>query len=166
VAASRYVSQGAVVRLKPDLFMLKNRIESMSREESFRAAAILQTPSYVSFTTALSFHEISTQQQLNFVESAALKRTKRIEVEELTFTFTRLKEEFYGGFERRDDYFIALPEKALADAVYLHAMGRYTFDFHAVLFRKVDLRKTASFLENTNSRVQKFWENVCRNSGM
>jgi hypothetical protein len=163
VTASRYAGQGVIVRLKPGLYMLPARFQTISMEARFRVASLLQTPSYISLTTALSYYEVSTQQQQNFIESAAVKRTKRIEIRELTFSFTRLKKELYDGFERRDDFFIALPEKALADAVYLSAMGRYACDFHAVLFDKIDPSKTAAFLGNTNYRTLKFWEKLCRN---
>jgi hypothetical protein len=163
VTASRYAGQGVIVRLKPDLYMLQTRFQSMSVETRFRIASLLQTPSYISLTTALSYYEVSTQQQQNFIESAAVKRTKRIKIRELTFSFTRLKKELYEGYERRDDFFIALPEKALADAVYLSAMGRYACDFHAILFDKIDPSKTAAFLGKTNYRAQKFWEKLCRN---
>ena len=163
VTASRYAGQGIIVRLKPDLYMLQTRFHTMSVEERFRVASLLQTPSYISLTTALSYYEVSTQQQMYYIESAAVKRTKRIEIRGLTFSFTRLKNELYAGFKRRDDFFIALPEKALADAVYLSAMGRYVCDFHAILFDKIDPSKTAAFLGNKNYRAQKFWEKLCRN---
>jgi hypothetical protein len=161
VTASRYVKKNVLVRLKRDLYLTSSRIAALTESERFRIANIIQTPSYVSLTTALSYHGLSTQQQQNFIESVALKRTKSILVNPLTFSYSLVKKDFYDGFELKDDFFIAVPEKALADAVYLTSLGRYVCDFYAIDFRRINKKKIFEFIKRTNRMTELFWEKLC-----
>jgi len=68
----------------------------------------------------------------------------------------------YTGFELLNDFFIALPEKAIADAVYLTAMSRYNCDFDAIDFKKVKKNKIEQFINTTNKRVKTFWVRLCK----
>lgn len=81
VTASRYVKQGLLVRLKRNLYILKEKWFNLDREQKFVIANLIQTPSYVSLMTALDYYEITTQMQRDFIESIALKRTKGVEIE-------------------------------------------------------------------------------------
>ena len=44
----------------------------------------------------------------------------------------------YGGFKKEKGFFIATPEKALLDAIYLMSYGRYALDMSAIDPKKVD----------------------------
>ena len=61
--------------------------------------------------TALSYYEITTQVQQNYFESISLYRTLSREVIETTFKYSKIKEEYYCGFNRGKRFFIDLPEK-------------------------------------------------------
>lgn len=162
VEASRYSKRGSLIRLKRGLFIAPSRFKSLSEDKLFQIANLLQTPSYVSLTTALSYYEITTQQQQNFIESIALKRTKEFVISNIVFTFALVKKEFYFGFEPKGNFFIATPEKALADAVYLSALGKYNCDFAAVDFKKVNIKTVEAYLEKTNKRTKEFWGKLCK----
>jgi predicted transcriptional regulator of viral defense system len=162
VTASRYADKGYLLRLKRDFYITENKFENLNEQELFRLANILQTPSYVSLTTALSYYNISTQQQRNYIESIALKRTKQFQVKKTDFHFILVKKEFYYGFVLTDNFFIATPEKALADAVYLTSLKRYNCDFDAVDFKKIDKKKIGNFILKTNLRTQKLWASLCK----
>lgn len=60
-----------------------------------------------------------------------------------------------------EDVFIALPEKALLDSLYLASLGRYSLDTSALDLTKVN----GEVLENLSSlfpsRVRTFMENCC-----
>jgi predicted transcriptional regulator of viral defense system len=163
VAASRYTKKNILVRIKRDLYILPSRIVSLTDSERFKLANIAQTPSYVSLTTAMSYYGLSTQVQQNFIESIALKRTRSISLDGLTFNYILIKEEFYDGFELRNDFFIATPEKALADAVYLTSLGRYSCDFYAIDFNQVNKRKVAAYIGHTSRVTKSFWKRICEN---
>jgi hypothetical protein len=57
------------------------------------------------------------------------------------FNYTRIKPVFYRGFVKKEDFFIATPEKALLDALYLMSRRMYSIDLSAIDFRKLDLEK-------------------------
>lgn len=138
VAASRYVKQGLLVRLKSNLYMLRHKWESTSLEEKFRLANLIQSPSYLSLTTALAYYERSTQVQQNFFESIAIRRTKEIQLDGTVFRYSKINDDLYFGFRKEKEFFIASPEKALLDAVYLMSCGRYALDLPALEIGRFD----------------------------
>lgn len=166
VTASRYVTAGFLVRLKRDLYITAERFSRLKEEDLFRIANLIQVPSYISLTTALSYYNISAQQQQNFIESIQIKRTKTVKAKNIEFVYTKIKKEMYTGFELLNDFFIALPEKAIADAVYLTAMSRYNCDFDAIDFKKVKKNKSEQFINLTNKRAKTFWNQLCKTYGV
>lgn len=141
VSASRYVAGGFLVRLKRNLYLLRERWEALTVEETFSLANLIEVPSYISLMTALSYYEITTQIQRDFIESLAIKRTKKIEISGKTFSFTRMDKALYFGFVRDNGFFIATPEKAFLDALYLTSFKKYRFDMTSVDFTKLDMKK-------------------------
>ncbi|MCX8009518.1 MAG: hypothetical protein N3A61_00050 [Ignavibacteria bacterium] len=67
VTAVRYVRNGLLVRLKKDLYILSDNFKYLKEKDIFRLANMIQVPSYISLTTALSYLNISTQQLQNVV---------------------------------------------------------------------------------------------------
>lgn len=163
VTASRYASSGKLIRLKRDTYILPQRLKTLTEKELFTLATYLQPQSYISLTTALSFYELTTQQQRNFIESVALKRTTTFQVRDIEFTFTKVKKEFYSGFKRKDEFFIALPEKALADVIYLTSIGNYKADFDAIDFSKFNKKEVEQILSKSNKAAVNLWQKLIKN---
>lgn len=161
VTASRYAAKRYLIRLKKDFYITPAKFNNLEETELFKLANIIQIPSYISLLTALSFYNISTQQQVNYIESIAQKRTLTVNVNDVTFTYSLLKNDMYGGFEYTDGYFIAAPEKAFADAAYLTSLGKYKIDFDAIDFGKFDKNKIQLFINKTNKRTKLFWKKLC-----
>jgi predicted transcriptional regulator of viral defense system len=138
VAASRYVNKGLLIRIRKNLYVLKQRWKNAGLEEKFQIANMGQVPSYVSLLTALDYYDLTTQVQRDFFESMALKRTREININNSVFKYTKISENLYFGFEKQKDFFIARPEKALLDALYLISFGRYSLDLSAVEAGKLD----------------------------
>lgn len=155
VTASRYAAQGFIIRLKRNMYILREKWRNLGRAEQFQIANLIQVPSYVSLMSALDHYQITTQMQQNFVESIALKRTKQKEIDLVTFNFKKIQKDLYFGFKKNNDFFIASPEKAILDAVYLMSLGHYTFDTASLDIDRFDqamLRKWAkSFPEKTQN---------------
>ena len=80
-ARSREGSSGRVTHVISKLLLRKIRLKYMDRVETFQIANLGQVPSYISLTTALDYHGLTTQLQRDYFESIALKRTKEIKVE-------------------------------------------------------------------------------------
>jgi len=138
VTASRYAKKGLLLRIKKNIYVLRERWIAAEKEQKFMLANLAQTPSYISLGTALDFYELTTQMQRNFLESVALKRTKRINVNGNIFRYSKITSRLYGGFKKEKGFFIATPEKALLDAIYLMSYGRYALDLSAIDPKKID----------------------------
>jgi len=158
VFANRYVRQGLLLRIKRNIYILKERWDNLTQEEFFCLANIAQVPSYVSLMTALSYYELTTQIQRQFVESVAIKRTKEMVIGGTVFNYVKINKQLYNGFLKKGDFFIAVPEKALLDALYLMSLKRYSFDMTAIDFSKVDSGKLLKMAKAYPAKVIKLLE--------
>lgn len=161
VTASRYVRKGLLVRVKKNMYVRREVWNTADREEKFEIANLGQTPSYISFMTALDFYEITTQVQRDFFESVAVKRTKEIRIDNTVFRYSKIKTELYFGFSKEKNYFIATPEKALLDAFYLMSYGRYSIDISALDSTKLDRGK----IKNMSRKFPLKTQNILKKYG-
>jgi len=157
VTCSRYVKSGLLIRLKRNYYTLPGKLDKLSEEDSYRIANVLQVPSYISLTTALAFYNITTQVQRGFYESVALKRTRTFSIEDKTFIFVKISRSLYKGFIRRNGYFVATPEKAILDALYLTSLNRYSLDADAIDFGRFDPKRVKDRLKLYPDRVSRLW---------
>jgi predicted transcriptional regulator of viral defense system len=155
VTCARYAKLGLIVRLKRNFYMLRQRWDNLKTPEEFLVANILQVPSYISLLSALSYYDVSTQVQRGFVESISVRRTKSVSIEDRQFNFYKIKKTYYNNFVKKDGFFIATPEKALLDCIYLAAFGKYTLDTSAVDFDKINKGIFAKLIRRYPSRVQR-----------
>jgi predicted transcriptional regulator of viral defense system len=162
VLCSRYVKQGLFVRLKNNFYILDSAWGNLSKEEIFKISNFLQVPSYVSFMSALSFYEITTQVQRDFYESASLKRSINFDCRGVSFNFYKIKQEYYFGFEKKDNIFIAVKEKALIDAVYLYSFGKYKMDFSSIDFGAFDKGKLSQMSKVFPNKTRNLLEKLCK----
>ena len=155
VSANRYVKRGLLVRVKRNIYVLKEKWKTIEKEQKFILANLVQVPSYISLMTALDYYEITTQVQRNFIESVAVKRTKEIEIEGTIFNYTKVNKSFYSGFSREREFFIATPEKAFMDAVYLRSLGRYNFDLASIDSNKLNMDEMVRLANQFPRKTQK-----------
>ncbi|MFQ5964575.1 MAG: hypothetical protein ACE5KZ_09850 [Candidatus Scalinduaceae bacterium] len=155
VSANRYIRKGLLVRIKRNIYVLKEKWKILEREEKFTLANLVQVPSYISLMTALDFYEITTQMQRDYIESIAVKRTKEIEIENTIFNYTKISPNLYIGFKKEKDFFIATPEKAFLDTLYLMSMGRYNFDIASIDFSKLNRDKIKKLVKRFPLKTQK-----------
>jgi len=155
VTASRYVGMGLLVRLKRNTYVLRSKWDRLDPGERFRLANLGQTPSYISLMTALDYYGLTTQVQRGVVESAAIKRTREITLNDWVFRYTRLSNRLYFGFKKAGNFFIAQPEKALLDACYLASLGRYSLDRHALELDRLDRKAVRRMSQKFPLRTRK-----------
>ncbi len=155
VAASRFVRQGLLVRIKRNLYMLREVWQAAGREEKFVIANLVQVPSYISLTTALDYYEITTQMQRDYYESVATVRTLQIQVDDTVFRYTRIAPSLYKGFKKERGFFIAPPEKALLDAFYLMSLGRYALDLAALDTTRLDMTRLEAASRDFPAKTRK-----------
>ena len=159
---SRYSQKGIFVRLKKNLYVLDEKWRNYTREDFYRISNVLQVPSYVSFMSALSFYEITTQVQRNFFENAALKRSVRFDIKGTAFNFYKLKKEYYFDFIRDKDIFIATKEKAFIDSIYLYSFGKYKIDLSSLDLDKLDKKRVAKIMKLYPLKTKNIVSRLCR----
>lgn len=162
VICSRYVKKNIFIRLKNNFYILEQNWNHLVREDLFKISNFLQVPSYISFMTALSFYEVTTQIQQNFFESAAIKRSKEINVKAVVFHFYKLKKEYYFHFIKHNNIFLATKEKALVDALYLYSFGKYKMDFNSIDFNKFDKDIIKNIIIKYPQKTRNIAGSLCR----
>lgn len=161
VLASRKTAAGMFIRVRRNLYVLQERFQNLSQNELFQLANILQTPSYVSFLSALAFHECTTQVIQSVVESANPIRSRSFETRTVTFRYLFCREPFYFGYTKEKDFFIAEPEKALIDALYFQSLKRYALDESALDVKTLNWRQAEKWLRHYPLSFQTYF-NVWR----
>jgi len=162
VICNRYVKKGIILRLKKDFYILREKWDNLRIEEFFRLANFLQVPSYISFMTALSFYEITTQVQRNFFESASLKRSRTFKIEDTLFNFYKLKNEYYFGFDKVNNVFIATKEKAFVDSIYLYSFGKYKIDLASLDLAKLNKNRIKKILNIYPQKTREAIKKLCK----
>ena len=160
VLCNRYVKKGLLMRLKRGLYARTETLGHLGQIDLFHIANMLQVPSYISLMTALSYYGITPQVQKGFLESISVKRTKTFDVGSLSFHYIKLRPDLYREFIKKDGVFIALPEKAVLDTLYLASLGRYSFDGSFLDLTIVDDRMLTELSALYPSKVRKYFEEV------
>lgn len=162
VLASRHVKSGEFIRVKNDFYILDESWGHLAREDHFRIANYLQVPSYISFMSALSYYELTTQVQRDFVESASLKRSVTFEARGAVYAYYKLQKNCYGGFVKVKDFFIATPEKALIDSLYLYSFGKYRIDLSSIDMTRFNTPALKAAMREVPERTRKVVKKLCR----
>ncbi|MFH1939877.1 MAG: hypothetical protein ABIK21_07015 [bacterium] len=158
VLCSRYVKQKYLIRLKRNFYILKERWDNIAPNQRLGLANILQVPSYISLMTALSFYEYTTQVQQKFIESISLYRTFTKDIEGVVFNYSKIKNDFYFGFSKKNNIFIASPEKALIDSLYLSYLGKYNLDLSSLNLEKIDRKSCENILKKYPSKFKIYYK--------
>jgi predicted transcriptional regulator of viral defense system len=148
------------LRLKKNVYVRREVWNAAGIEEKLLLANLGQVPSYISLTTALAYHEVTTQVLRDFFESVAVKRTKDINMNGTVFRYIKVAGNLYFGFKKEKGVFMATPEKALLDAFYLMTYGRYSLDIAALDATKMDRdevkRLSARFPLKTQNKLKRY----------
>lgn len=119
VFLTRALAKGFVERVARGIYINAFR---ESRPEIEEVACFLRTPSYISCEWALNRHGILLQAPavctvLTLATAVGVKRNQKFGG--ITIEFSRISPRLFNGFEARAGYNLALPEKALLDAIHL-----------------------------------------------
>lgn len=119
----RWKKRGLIIQLRKGLYTLSKE-ERMSITSKELIAASLYMPSYISLETALSYYKMIPERVVP-VTSVTTRKTKTFQNEDGLFIYRHLKKSAYFGFKQMRDefdfpYFLAEPEKALLDLIYLN----------------------------------------------
>lgn len=119
VFLTRALAKGFVERVARGVYLNAMRDGKSAIEE---VACFLRTPSYISCEWALNRHGIIIQAPFVctvLTLDTAVGQSRNVEFGGVTIEFSRIASRLFSGYETRDGFNLALPEKALLDTIYL-----------------------------------------------
>ena len=122
VTLNRLVKDGVLIRLRRGVY--QPEFQGLELE---RTANELYYPSYLSFESALSRYGILSQipYTLTF---ATNRRSKKILLRDREVEYRQLKKEYFFGYKLEKGLYIAEPEKAVLDQLYMISIGKASGD--------------------------------------
>jgi len=119
----QWQKKGLVIKLKRGLYILNEKDRKIHPSRTFIANS-LYSPSYVTNEYALGYYGLIPEMVIDLT-SVTTKKTKTFQNAFGTFLYQHLKQDLFFGFtkvmdENRFPVFIAEPEKAILDFIYLH----------------------------------------------
>lgn len=157
VTLNRLVKSGVLIRLKRGVY--KAEFQSLELE---KISNELYYPSYLSFESALSRYGILSQLPYSLT-FATTRKSKKMTIWNTEVEFTQLKKDLYFGYKIEKGIYIAEPEKAVLDELYLMSKGKVMSDTNEWSFVGLDKKKLLQYAKKFPLTVQKRIEAlVCR----
>lgn len=125
---NRLVNSGILEKIERKKYILKN-----SSVNDFLLANFAYAPSYVSLESALNFYGILSQFPYE-ISSITLKKPLNKNIKEKLFSYVHIQRDLFWGYEKKENYLIAMPEKALLDYLYLWSKGLKTLNMDELDF--------------------------------
>ena len=154
VQLSRLVKRGTLLRVRRNFYLTPQTLSQSKEAELFHLSNLIQTPSYISLLTALTYHGWSTQLGRGLIEAMNPIRSKEYRAQDIVFRYHYGHPECYFGYVKEGTFFIATPEKALLDALYLTSLGRYALDLTALERAKIKWTRLEACLKKYPPRVR------------
>jgi predicted transcriptional regulator of viral defense system len=166
---NRWVNNGRLIKLHKGLYTLAGPYRKI-KPEPFSIANSLKSASYVSLQSALSWYGLIPE-FVPVVTSVTTGRPRLIETPMGRFDFRHINKSFFWGYKQIElmdgqTAFIARPEKAMLDLVYLTPGGDKE-DFIKELriqdIEQIDKAVLREFSERTQSpKLKRAFQNIAR----
>lgn len=148
VTLSRLVGKRLLIRLTSGVYILAEKYSQIDV-----IANMLYQPSYLSFESALSRYGILSQ--IPYVLTfATTKKSLRKTLGQTTVEFRTLQKPLFFGYEKNDSLFIATPEKALMDTMYLVTFGKLVLRVDQLDLKEVNVQKAKHLVKVYPKRTQ------------
>jgi len=147
---SGWAKKGYLLQLKKGVYILSDTYRKIAPSERF-IANYLVAPSYLSLEYALGYYDLIPE-RVTVYSSLTTKKTQTFTNVLGTFEYRSVKESVFFGFTKlasnNQDFFIALPEKAVLDFFYLRqdVLGS-PGEFEAFRFQNLEILNLKRFQE-------------------
>jgi predicted transcriptional regulator of viral defense system len=151
VFLTRALKAGYVARISRGTYYNTFK-EPLSVEE---VACYLRTPSYISCEWALNYHNVLLQVPTVctvITLSTSVGERARVHYKNVVIEYSKISERLFFGFEPAKGFNIAVPEKAVLDAVYLRSHIPFVDELELA---RLDMAKLKEFSEKYPLSVQK-----------
>lgn len=149
VTLSRLVKSGVLIRLKRGVYQPTFRTPELEK-----VANELYYPSYLSFESALSRYGILSQipYTLTF---ATTRNSKKLQLTDREIEYRKLKKDYFFGYTLENGLYIAEPEKATLDQLYMISKGKTESDPSEWSLVNLDKDKFLKYSQKFPKSVQK-----------
>jgi len=124
---------------------------SLNTFDDFALANFLYQPSYISLETALSFYGIITGFSYR-ITSVTPKKPLVIKTLNKDFQYSHLSPSLFWGYEKKEDFLIAEPEKALLDYLYFSTKGLRTFNRDEFNLKEINKKKLLDYCKKVDNK--------------
>jgi predicted transcriptional regulator of viral defense system len=108
-----------------ELKRAENGLYYTKEATEYEVASKIVNPSYISLISALRFHNL-TEQMPNVIYILSNKRHRPVNnLNGFKVEFRTIKKSLMFGYQKFDDTFVATPEKAVIDMIYLRSFIEY-----------------------------------------
>lgn len=148
VTLNRLVKNEVLIRLGKNVYSLFTK--SIDHE---KIANELYFPSYLSFEQALSSHSILSQMPYTHT-FATTRPTKKTEINGVVIEYSHLPKNLFFGYILKDGKYIAEPEKAILDQLYMVSRGKRSINIEELDFKGIDRRKLEVYAKKFPSYIK------------
>ena len=128
----------------------------------FEVANFLYPPSYISFESALAFHNVLVQAPYNIISATPL-RNKKVVSNNKEYIYVHVTPKAYFGYVKEGSFLISSPEKALLDALYLMSKGLRRLDIADLDLSDINKNRVRFILKRiSNKRLENFVRKVLK----
>lgn len=145
---SGWVKKGYLLQLKKGVYVFSDTYRKITPSNRF-IANYLVLPSYLSLEYALGYYDLIPERVIVY-SSLTTKKTQEFNNALGRFEYCSVKESLFFGFTKdaseRQEFFIALPEKAILDFFYFRKDIQGEFgEFEAFRFQNLEILKLERF---------------------
>jgi len=149
VAINRLIDKEVLTRIKRGVYQL-----GLSPVDVPKVANQLYYPSYLSFESALSRYGILSQ--IPYTQTfATTKRSKKMTLWETEVEFRQLKKELFFGYKMDDEMYVAEPEKALLDQLYMVSRGRGNLNIKELDLKEINKKLLEKYARQFPAYIKK-----------
>ena len=143
VSLHRLMKHGDLISLRKGLYSLADKDMDIER-----IAAEMCYPSYFSCEWALAHHGLIHQIPYR-LELMTPKRSRTLSIGSKEISVHHLKMDLFWGYEITDGIWMATPEKAIIDILYLRRLGKKTLPVDEIRWKSVNRKKLLQFARKT-----------------
>ena len=156
VQISRWHKSGKLIQVKRGIYLLAEVYRKVKVYEPY-VASLLKRPSYISLEKAMEYYGLIPE-AVPVYTSITTKRPGRFVSEIGVFDYRHIKDSLFWGYEsvnmNGQTAFMAFPEKALLDLIYLNGMNislEYLKELRLQNVKKINLDKLFKYAERFKS---------------
>lgn len=123
----------------------------LNTADDFSIANFLYQPSYVSLESALSLYGIITGFPYQ-ITSLTVKKTRTINIDNKDFQYSQIVSPLFWGYEKKEDFLLADPEKAFLDYIYFGLKGLRNLSFDEMDLSTIDKKRLVTYAKRFNNK--------------